>query len=259
MTRGGGRREAPPPGPHVCRGDLHRYAAPTHDHRAWGLRSAPGGRSPVTWTRTAGPRSRPRIRQRLTDGTISMPELVAQIRTSVAGAETLQIIQVESLVAVRLGPDGPPARRSQRGAEAAQAELQAKVANATKSGRGVTVNPEGGQLTVSMTGVEVSGSVGKAEVSAGAGPGGVKAEGKAGGVETEVEASPEKVEVAGKAHKVLFRAAVEGAHEAVGAAVRHVSRGGRPTDATVRGGISGKVKPRSTPSAGSSRSGALRT
>lgn len=224
---------------------------------------------------------RERIKQRVSDGTISMGELVAQIRTTVAGAETLQIIQVESLVAIRLGPDAPPARRRQRGAEAAQAELQAKIANATKTGKGVTVKPEGGQITVSITGVEVSGHVGGAEVSAGVGPGGAKAEGKVGGVEAEVEAGPEKVEVTGKAHKVLFRAelekdhdthrwkgafrlavalvgseaadeipyaeelktAVEGAHEAVGEAVRHVSQGGKPSDSVVRDKISGKVQP----------------
>lgn len=104
-------------------------------------------------------------------GTVSMPELVAQIREQVAGAAAAEVVQIESLIRQRLGRFTPPRTRGRQTPPGQASELAARLKNLL--GKEVEVGTDAANLVISVSGAVGRVRVGDVEASAEAGTGGV--------------------------------------------------------------------------------------
>lgn len=213
------------------------------------------------------------------DGTVSMPELVAQIREQVAGAAAAEVVQIESLIRQRLGRFTPPRTRGRQTPGGQTSELAARLKNAL--GKQVEVGTNAANLVISVSGAVGKLKAGDVEASAEAGTGGVGGKVKVGG--GTVTASPDsfglkasipvgsgngtfaaKLSKSGDAWSkwsasfslpIVGRSTIDArpVADAIGDSVRkaeqatrdiagHLHRGGMPTDPYVRERI-GKVTP----------------
>ncbi|MBW3578939.1 MAG: hypothetical protein KY462_14600 [Actinobacteria bacterium] len=104
-------------------------------------------------------------------GTISLPELVAQIREEVTGAARVEVFQIEDLVRRRLGAYTPPPQRGRQTPAGQASELAARLRNIL--GMQVRVGSDAANLVVSISGAVATARAGGVEARAEAGPGGV--------------------------------------------------------------------------------------
>lgn len=104
-------------------------------------------------------------------GSISMPEVVAQIREEVAGAAAVEPFQIESLARQRLGHAAPPGTRGRPTPLGQTSELTARLKNLL--GQKVEVGTDAANLVISVSGAVGKVAVGDVEASAEAGTGGI--------------------------------------------------------------------------------------
>jgi hypothetical protein len=206
-----------------------------------------------------------------TDGRLSLPEVVDQVRRKVPQAAEASPFAIESRVAMIVG--GLPARRTKRDLAAQNIEYAARIANMLpKPPTSVTIGSSKTSLTVRIAEAELKArgvtvkaddEGGSAELKQGGSKVGVsgKWDGSSFGLKTEVEGVKfgGKVERKGDSWKwsggLVFQlagdeveelpdigTAVSGAHSAIADSLGHLQRGGSLSDPYITGRM-GQIKP----------------
>ena len=193
------------------------------------------------------------IGSKVSDGAISMPELVQAIRESVPGAASAPVDQVEKVIREAMGALAPPPVRRKRTAQGAGSELAARIANALPSAPRLRVDFSGGSVALTMKGLVASTTVGGAKVTASgsADAFGLTAKFERAAFEAKIERDDKtgawsKWEVGLRVSVVgdeplepmpdipeLREAAVK-AEKAIRGIVEHLQAGGKPDDAKVK-------------------------
>lgn len=210
---------------------------------------------------------------RVDEGSISMPEVVASIRSKVPESLRIEPWQIQMLVREVMGRQAPPFTRGKRSAGSATAEILATIANALpKPPTSIKLESRSGSLELSISGIEAKTTIGGAKITAKAGTseGSVEVEkgpatvgvegsykGDSFGVSTKIgdatfgakiEKENEtwskwsmslKVAVVGDMSESVLPAdqlkeTVEKANAAVSQVINHLLAGGSPTDEVVK-------------------------
>ena len=149
------------------------------------------------------------IGSKVSDGAISMPELVQAIRENVPGAASAPVNQVEKVVREAMGAPAPPPVRRKRTAQGAGSELAARIANALPSAPRLRVDFSGGSVALTMKGLVASTTVGGAKVTATGTPGGGEVTAEGGGASVTASGSADAFGLTAKFERAAFEAKIE--------------------------------------------------
>jgi len=149
------------------------------------------------------------IGNKVSDGAISMPELVQSIRESVPGAASAPVDQIEKVVRETMGGTTPPPARRKRTAQGAGQELAARIANALPSAPRLRVDFSGGSVGLTMSGLVASTNVGAGKVTATGTPGGGEVTAEKGGTSVTASGSADAFGLKAKFEHAAFEAKIE--------------------------------------------------
>jgi hypothetical protein len=149
------------------------------------------------------------IGSKVSDGAISMPEVVQQVRENVPESVSAPIADLEAQVRAVFGGITPPPVRRRRTAQGAGAEIGARIANALPSAPRLRVDIGGGSIRLTAAGVVASAKVGSATVTATGGPSGGELKAEDGSASIAVTGSATAFGLEAKLDRAAFAAKIE--------------------------------------------------
>ena len=149
------------------------------------------------------------IGNRVSDGAISMPEVVQAVRESVPGASSAPVADIEGQVRAVFGALTPPPERRKRSAQGASAEIAARIANALPNAPKLRLDFSGGSIRLTAAGVVASTTIGRATVTATGGPGGGEVKAEDGATSVAVTAGTDAFGLSASIERASFEAKIE--------------------------------------------------
>jgi hypothetical protein len=149
------------------------------------------------------------IGSKVSDGAISMPEVVQAVRENVPEAASAPIPEIEKQVRAVFGGISPPPERRKRSAQGAGAEIAARIANALPSAPKLRVDLSQGSIALTMAGVVATTKVGGATVTATGTPGGGEVTAEKGSTSVTVTAGTDAFGLSAKIDRAAFEAKIE--------------------------------------------------
>lgn len=149
------------------------------------------------------------IGSKVSDGAISMPEVVQQVRENVPESVSAPIADIEAQVRAVFGGITPPPVRRTRTAQGAGAEIGARIANALPSAPKLRVDIGGGSIRLTAAGVVASAKAGSATVTATGGPSGGELKAEDGSASIAVTGSATAFGLEAKLDRAAFAAKIE--------------------------------------------------
>ncbi len=149
------------------------------------------------------------IGSRVSDGAISMPEVVQAVRENVAEAASASVADIEGQVRAVFGALTPPPERRKRSAQGASAEIAARIANALPNAPRLRLDFSGGSIRLTAAGVVASTKVGRATVTATGGPGGGEVKAEDGAASVSVTAEEDAFGLSATLERASFEAKIE--------------------------------------------------
>jgi hypothetical protein len=148
------------------------------------------------------------IGDRVGKGTISMPEVVRDVREQVPEAAPAPIADIEKQVREVFGAIVPPPTRRKRSAEGASSELGARLANALKLPK-LKLTLSRGSIELTAAGLVATTKVGGATVTATGTPSGGEVTAKDGSTSVTVKAGADAFGLSAKVERATFEAKIE--------------------------------------------------
>jgi hypothetical protein len=149
------------------------------------------------------------IGSRVSDGTISMPEVVQSVRESVPDAASAAVADIERVVRDAFGGITPPPVRRKRSAAGAGAEIAARIANALPSAPKLRLDIGQGSISLSLSGLVATGKVGGATVTATGTPSGGEVTAEGDGASVTVKGGTDAFGLEAKVDRAAFEAKIE--------------------------------------------------
>ena len=149
------------------------------------------------------------IGSRVSDGAISMPEVVQAVRESVPEAASAPIADIEGQVRAVFGALTPPPERRKRTAQGASAEIAARIANALPNAPKLRLDFSGGSIRLTAAGVVASTKVGATTLTATGTPGGGELKAEDGSASVAVTAGADAFGLSATLERAAFEAKIE--------------------------------------------------
>ena len=149
------------------------------------------------------------IGSRVSDGAISMPEVVQAVRENVPEAASAPVADVEGQVRTVFGALTPPPERRKRSAQGASAEIAARIANALPNAPKLRLDFSGGSIRLTAAGVVATAKVGSATVTATGSPGGGELKAEDGSASVTVSADEDSFGLSATIERAAFEAKIE--------------------------------------------------
>jgi hypothetical protein len=149
------------------------------------------------------------IGSRVSDGTISMPEVVQAVRENVPEATSAPVPDIEKQVRAVFGALTPPPARRKRTAEGAGSEIAARIANALPGAPKLKLNLSRGSIELTASGLVASTRAGSATVTATGTPSGGEVKAEDGSTSVAVTAGKDAFGLSAKMERATFEAKIE--------------------------------------------------
>ena len=149
------------------------------------------------------------IGSKVTDGKISMPEVVQAVRENVPESASAPIADIEAQIRAAFPSLIPPPQRRKRSKEGAGAELAARIANSLSSVPKLRIRVGEGSIALTAAGAVAATTIGSTSVTATGTPGGGEVQVDQGSSSVTIKAGEDSFGLSTKIERATFEAKIE--------------------------------------------------